>query len=213
MAANAKGGKCILFDQQHGHALFAIDAGNDRKNFFHHLGSQAQRRLIQQNQTGLTDQSPGDGQHLLFAARQIPCSLLPPFGQTGEILKQSIKCGLGSPHPTLQGQGGGDQIFFHREVFENMATFAHVGNATACDQVGCHPIELRVRSPNLTTAHLAFFKRQQARHRFERGGLARAVRAQQCHHGTFGHLQGKAAQHLYGVVVHHLNVFDAQCGV
>ena len=94
-----------------------------------------------------------------------------------------------------------------------MAAFAHMGNTTARDQVRRHAIQRCVGRPNFATAHLALFQGQQTRHRFERGRFASPIRAQQRHHGTLGHMQGQAAQHLDGVVVNHLDVFDAQCGV
>jgi hypothetical protein len=64
--------------------------------------------------------------------------------------------------------------------------------------------------PDVACADRAVLQRQQPGHRLERGGLARAVRAEQRHDAALRYLERETAQDLDGVVVDHLQVLDGK---
>ena len=86
---------------------------------------------------------------------------------------------VGLPPAALERVAGGDQVFLDREVLEHMAAFAHMGDAAPRQQVRWHLVDGLAQVADRAGAQLADLQRQQAGDRLQRGGLARAVAAQE----------------------------------
>src|SRR5215211_7384665 len=76
----------VLFHQQHGDALFAVQLTEAAEEILHDDGREAERRLVEQQQARPAHQRPSDRQHLLLATAQASRQLRAPLGQAGEDL-------------------------------------------------------------------------------------------------------------------------------
>src|SRR5216683_2345481 len=74
----------VLLHQQDRHALL-VQHLDDLADLRDHARHQSFRRLVQQDDLGLEHHRPGDGQHLLLAARQRAAGLAAPLGQHREV--------------------------------------------------------------------------------------------------------------------------------
>jgi acyl-CoA reductase-like NAD-dependent aldehyde dehydrogenase len=108
------------------------------------------------------------------------------------------------------GVRAGQQVFLDGEVGEAVAAFHHLHHA-ALHQVGRGEV-LDALAAQLDAAlgDLAALALEQVGHGAQRGGLARAVAAQDGHDAAFGHLQRHALEHQDHVVVDDLDAVDVE---
>ncbi len=143
---------------------------------------ETQRRLIEQQQARPSDQRPGDGQHLLFAAAQRPAELVAPRrhpGQPGVDLLDvaAVVARIRRPRGNCR-----EQVLVHRQAREDAPAFGHRENAEPGDGVGGK----RVDAPALER-NLAGTGPHQPGDEFQQRRFARAVRAQQAHGFPLAH--------------------------
>jgi hypothetical protein len=95
-------------------------------------------------------------------------------------------------------------------MLETVATLHHLDHA-APDQLGRQQRrDVVARELDRALGDLAALDPEQVGDRFQRGGLAGAVGAQERDHAAFGHAQRDAAQHQDDAVVDDLDVVDDQ---
>ena len=82
----------VLLDQQDRSTL-PLQLGDGLEDSFDHQGSQAQRRLVEQQQARPAHQGPADRQHLLLATRQGPARLPEALLQQREELEHHLEIG------------------------------------------------------------------------------------------------------------------------
>ncbi|MNT05401.1 hypothetical protein D3C72_1400200 [compost metagenome] len=126
----------VLLHQQHGGAAFGVDAGDDAEDVLGQLGREAERGFVQQNQFRLCDQRAANGQHLLFAARQVAGQALAPLMQARKVGVDQVKVRLGDLRAARKCIGGRHQVFFHRQVFKHAAAFHHMAQSLAHQLLG-----------------------------------------------------------------------------
>ncbi|CUI47771.1 Uncharacterised protein [Achromobacter xylosoxidans] len=199
----------VLLDQQHRHALLAVDARDDGKNGFHQHRRQPQRRLVQQHQLGLRDQRPPDRQHLLLTAGKIARQAAAAFVQPRKISVHQVEIGLGAG-PAAERVGRGHQVLLDRQILEHAPSFHHMRQPGAHQVLRPRPRGVAAVEQDAPARQLAILQVEQARHRLQRRRLTGAVAAQQGHDGAGRHRQRQAAQHLHRLVVDHLDVVDVQ---
>jgi hypothetical protein len=108
----------ILLDQQHRHPL-GVQHRDDLADLRDHPRHQALGRLVEQDDLGLEHHRPGDGEHLLLAARQRFAGLIAPFGQDREILVDLVQqLPLAHRADAMPIEAGGE-VFGDRQEPEN----------------------------------------------------------------------------------------------
>ena len=133
---------------------------------------QAQRRFIQQQQTGLAHQRTANGQHLLLAAGHGARALRRTFLQTRKELEHMLNA-IGNL-VLVQKETAHLQVFRHRQVLEDAAAFRRDGNAAAHDVVGGHLGDVLALEHNAAAAGTRV-----AAHGHQQRSLARAIAADQ----------------------------------
>ena len=206
---NAQRDMRVLLDEQHRHALLAVDALDDGEDVFHDEWREAQRGFVQQHQARLADQRAGDGQHLLFTAREIAGELLAPLLQARKVAVGLLGVDRAAAR---QRVARGNEVFFDREVGEDVPPLAHMRQSRAGQLVRHTAGDVVAEEADAACGDDAVLVGQHAACRLERAGLARAVAAQQGNDLAFGHLDRHAAQRLHAVVVDDLDVLDGQRG-
>ena len=83
----------VLLDQQDRHAR-RVQLADDREDLPHHCGASPRLGSSSSSRRGPAHQAPGDGQHLLFAAGEVPGQLVgaaPQAGEPGELASTSAR--------------------------------------------------------------------------------------------------------------------------
>ena len=101
------------------------------EDVLHDQRRQPERRLVEEQQLGSAHQRPGDGQHLLLAARQAAGSLGAALPQPGEHLEPALDVRRDLAVPADVGTG--QQVVLDRQVVERAPALRHVGHAGAHD--------------------------------------------------------------------------------
>lgn len=77
----AVGNAALMRDHDDGHALFAVELGEQLHHFLGSLGIERARRLVRQEDLGIGDQGAGDGHALLLSAGHLVGIVLRPGGE------------------------------------------------------------------------------------------------------------------------------------
>ncbi|MNV92028.1 hypothetical protein D3C71_1865780 [compost metagenome] len=83
----------VLLHQEQGQAV-GVDGAQRTEDLLHDDGRKTHRRFVQQQQARLGHQGPADGQHLLFAARQVAGDAGDPFFQAREQVEHVFQVGI-----------------------------------------------------------------------------------------------------------------------
>ena len=167
----------MLLHQQHPDPGVGDDPPNSSFNVLNNVGLNALGGLIQQQQLWLAKQRTGDGQLLLLTPTQIAAfarqKLLKDRKQLVNewidmaIPRQSTRHRL---HPQ-------EQVFFHRELGDDLATLRHITNPGPSPLMRCLTIQLRT-----VKRHGSGAGAQQTDQRFQQGGFAHTIAADQTNH-------------------------------
>src|SRR5690349_15719860 len=84
----------VLLDQKDCETVLGIERFDRIENLLDDQRRQAQRRLIQQQQSWPTHQRPRDCEHLLFAARKRSAALIQALAQTWEEREHAFEIAL-----------------------------------------------------------------------------------------------------------------------
>src|ERR687893_2969736 len=95
----------VLLDHQDGQALVAVEVAQPGEQLAGDEGSQAERRLVEQQQAGRGHHRPGEGEHLLLAAAHAAGLLRPALAQTGEHVVPALQV---APDLAVTAGGGPD---------------------------------------------------------------------------------------------------------
>ena len=97
--------KSVLFDQKHGDLFALVDLLDDGEDLLDQDGCEAEGWFVQQQEPGPAHQCPGDGQHLLLAARKRSATLVLAFLEDGkeavdplQIVVQVLRVADGGAH-------------------------------------------------------------------------------------------------------------------
>ena len=171
----------------------ATQACQAAPDFFANQRRQALGGLIEDQQAGIGGQGAANGEHLLFATRQLVAQMVLPLGQLRE---EGEDLGDSPWIASCMAIGGeGDEMLAHRQVGEDLATFRHQGDALAGDQVRAQPGESLSGKADLAGAC-----RHHAADGANRRGLAHAVSAQQGGDLTLLDAQIDVEQYLAGAI-------------
>jgi len=109
----------VLFHEENRHALL-VDLLDDVEDEFYKEWSQAEGGLVEQEKSRIGHESPGNGEHLLFAPRHGPPQLFGPFHEAGEELKTAVHVRLPVPFGTLD-KGAHTQVLEDGHFGENLS--------------------------------------------------------------------------------------------
>src|SRR4051794_38408082 len=130
----------ILLHQQDRHALFFVDAPDDREDFLHQNWREPERRLVQQQQCRPIHQCAADRQHLLFAAGELSGGLVDPFPQARKIAVHPFEI-LGDGLAIPARISAHHQVLAHAEKRKYLASLGHMTYAEPHDLVGFHSLD------------------------------------------------------------------------
>src|SRR5579883_3409554 len=157
----------ILVDDDRGNAGLA-DRANDRPDLFRDERRQALRRLVEDEEVGISHERAADGEHLLLAPRKLRAAMIEPLGQPWKGGDDAREIPIAPP--VAAGPRRHDEMLAHAQGREDAATLRHEGDAGAC-----HEMRLRSGHGAAVNPHLAAARRGEAQQRSEQGRLAHAV--------------------------------------
>src|SRR5579883_1278144 len=161
----------VLLAQEHGDRGGRAQAFERLRELLQHDGSQAQRRLVEDQKLRPHHQGARDRQHLLLAARQRARRLALPLLENREEIIEPVA--LLVAFRGLQMLAAEIEILLHRHVAEELARLGTLDDAAARDRRRAQAAEALI-----VPADLALM-RHEARDRVEKRRLAGAV---QTHH-------------------------------
>src|SRR2546421_7601243 len=162
----------VLLDQQDGGALL-IDVADDVEDLVDQDGGEAQRGLVEQQDTGSRHQAASDREHLLLATRKRATDLIQTLF---DARKQFEDMFLVPPNslPVLAGEGAEEQVVADGQAAEDPAPLRHVPDSQPHDLVRGDVGDVFPAKPYLTLC-----RRSQAGNGSERCRLTRPVAADQ----------------------------------
>ena len=165
----------VLFDHQHGETIVGVEIGEHSEDLAHDRRCEAERGLVAQQEPRPAHQRARDRQHLLLAAGQAAGRLPPSLAEDGEDGEPGCDV-LRDLRRRRHRIGAQSQVLLDGEVGEGAAPLRNVGDAEA-DAVGgaCRRDVDAVEKDRAARRNLA-------RQRPQRRGLAGAVGAEQRHH-------------------------------
>ncbi len=178
----------VLLDQQHGETVLLVEPLDELEQLLGDQWGETEARLVAQQQLRPAHQRPGDGQHLLLAARQRARLLGTPIGEPRERLVPQGEIHVDLAVATHVGAGA--QVVLDREIGERAAALGHLGDAEAHDRIGRALDDALPHELDRTLA------RDHARHGAHRRGLAGTVGAEDHRHLALLHLEIDLVQHL-----------------
>src|ERR1700730_18227569 len=118
----------VLLDDEHRHALVALHARERFEDLLDHERSEAERRLVEQQQLRPPHHRAAERQHLLLTAGERPSLLVAPLFQPGEEREDTLRVLLdvGAPHI-----GAEAQVLPHRKLAEGAAALRNVRDPRA----------------------------------------------------------------------------------
>lgn len=157
----------VLLHQDDRHAALVHQRADGAAQFLHDDGGQPFHRFVQQQQGRIGHQRAGDGDHLLFAARQLVAQIAAALfeARKGPVDPRDIP-GARPRH--------GSQVLLHRQRREHPALLRHPAQAGPRAPVRRHPGDVRA-----APADAAAMQAREAHQRGQQRGLADAVAAQQ----------------------------------
>src|SRR5215831_14346043 len=199
----------VLLDQQYGHLGVAIEARNNVKNFLHQHWSQPQRGFIEEHELWARHQGAADRQHLLLPAREIPGLERAACRQGREVLVDEFDVPA-DVEDMLAGMRPHHEIFFGAQVFEDLSSLWHQGDAHFDDRGWRPVVQTLAIELHDTLGDLAPLGRQQPGNGLQRGRLAGAVGPEEGHHAPLGHLQREPLDHQDDIAIDDLDIFQRQ---
>jgi len=167
----------VLLDDQHGEAVLAIECADGVKDLPCDERREAERGLVQHQETGAAHQRAADGQHLLLAAGQRAAALRDTFLEAGKQREDTFETGIALGVGAL---GGGvrahAQVFSHGHARENAPSFGRLRDTQPGDVMGRLKGDVAAVERDGSGARAG-----PAEHRHHECGLARAVGSDQRH--------------------------------
>src|SRR5262249_17303141 len=143
----------------------------DAHQLLHDQRREALEGLVQQDDLGVADQRPRDGEHLLLAAREVRAAAAAPRLQAREHAVDALE-----RPPGPGGEAGEHQVLLDVEAAEDAPLLVHQLYARARDVVTLAAGELDAVQLDRARA-----RRHHAHQALQRGALARAVAPEQGH--------------------------------
>ena len=137
-----------MLDDHGGDALF-LDQVQGLFDFVHDHGGQPLVRFVQQQHFDVAGKGAGDGQHLLFAARQGDALLLAALFQAGEQFVKAFQ------RPADRFNDLGQlQVFLDRQAGDDAPVLGHQRTAGLRCLIGAHFVQRLVIQPDFAVGHL-----------------------------------------------------------
>ena len=169
----------VLLDEQHRRQL--RDALEGERHLGHEQRRQPLRRLVDEQQAVVVEESTADREHLLLPARERSCRLLAPRPQLGKQVVDEVVARLGVALREAQ-------VLVDRERGEDVAILGDVSDAESDDPVRAHARDVVARqlerAPALDEPHQGAQGRR----------LADAVAAEQRRHAAVRDVERDALQ-------------------
>ena len=178
----------ILFDDQHGQPLLAIQGADEAAELLHDARLHPVAGLVQQQQVRLVDERARDGEHRLLAAAQGPPPLREPLAEKGEVPEHRLEI---ERTPALVDEPSHAQIVAHRHVGKDAAPLGHV-----TDPEAGAPERAQTRYVASLVLDAAAARGQQADQRLHEGRLADPVSPQHAHHLARLDREPESLQHI-----------------
>ena len=190
-----EGGGGRLLDEEAGRALLGVEALDRLEQRQDHLRRQPERKLVDEDDLRLRQQSPADDEHLLLPAREPARLLAAALLQAGEDVEDRAEAVVGALPAGALGVGAHEQVLLDGHRREDAPALGHERQTLADDLLGGD----RQRFP--VEAHFARV-RQQAGDGVERRRLARAVRPDERHDLPGADVEVEPVEHLGRAVGH-----------
>ena len=141
----------VLLNDEEAHALVAIDPAKRAKDFRHHQRGQAERRLVEHQETRAHEQRARDRQHLLLAARQRTRLLAAPFGEPRKEAEHAIEI---RPEvlPIGAHMSPEAEILLDREIDKRAAPVRHVRDSKTRDVLRRQRADRAAAKPDVARA-------------------------------------------------------------
>ena len=184
--------RVLLHEQYRGAVL--VQAADYIEYLLHKDGREAHGGLVEHQQLGAAHQRAADGEHLLFAAgeraRHLAAALLQARELREHFFQVLVHAGAAA------GIGAHLQILLYGHLQEDAPALRHLGQAALHDLVRRQAADVLAQE-----LHRAGARAQQAGYGLQRGGLARAVGADERHHLAPVHVEGDALDGVDGAVI------------
>ena len=203
----------VLLGQQERIAFVFVQGFHNAEDLFHQLWRQPHGRLVQKDRFRTAHQRAANRDHLLFPARRIARLGSAALLETRKIGIDHFQIPVDIRRGTAACICAGQKIFFDGEVLKAMPPFHHLDH-TGLDHIGrITPLGALAPVGDAALGHFAPLRMQQVGDGLERGGLARAIAAQQRGDTPLGNAQAHAFQDEDHVIVDHLDIVDLQNGL
>jgi hypothetical protein len=194
-----------LLDEDDGGPV-GVDPANDGHETLDGDGGQSQGELVDHEQARRRHHDPGQGQHLLLAARQGARRLVEAGLELGEQVDGFVDGGRRPGALTTEGVLPDPQVLPHGQTGEGHLPPHQQGHALVDDLLG-----LEVRAVGAEDTDDPPVGMVEPRHGPQQRALAGAVGPEQGHDLAFGHLEVDIEEHLLGPV-EEVEVVDLQGG-
>src|SRR5690625_2404189 len=173
--SDGQGDVGVLFDHEHADAL-VVHLFDDLEDAFDEQGREAHRWFVHQDELRAAHQGAAHGEHLLFPAGHGAAHLVEAFRQAREQFEHVIEVLL-QLRAVLTQVGAHLQVLFHGQAREDAPVLRNDGHAAGAAFGGRHRV-----GPFAAEVHLAFAAADDAEDRFQGGGFAAGVAAEQADH-------------------------------
>lgn len=158
------------------------------EHLIHDLRSQAHGGLVEQHHARVAHQRAADGAHLLLAARGVGRLACAPGLEAREVVVDLLQIG-GNLALVGARVAAREQVLLDRQVGKAVAPFHDLYHATL-DEFGRREVgDLLALQCDAALGDFTAFTLEQIGDGTQRGGLARAIAAQQGHDALVRHLQ------------------------
>ena len=121
----------VLLDDEHGDLAFLGEAHEHFFELCDNEWGEALGGLVHHEQARIPQQRPGDGEHLLLAARKLGAAARAPLGE----LREGVVDAIDRPRRVGRVAGGKPQVLVHRKAAPDAASLRDVSDAEARDVV------------------------------------------------------------------------------
>src|ERR1035437_2415225 len=201
----------VLLHEENRGLLLLVDLLDDPEDLLHEHRSEAEARLVEEEQIRSRHQRPTDGEHLLLAAREIPRELVPAVLEPGEVVEHEVHVPLDA-RPIAPGVGAATEVLDDVEVLEDPTALHDLEDPHPDDLLGVLAVDLLAHELDGPLGHLALLALEEPGDGLEGRGLPGSVRAEE--RGDLS-LLARARQPFQDkdhVTVDDLDVVDGQHG-
>src|SRR5579884_2734345 len=204
-----KGDGGALLDEQNRDTEFIAESKQALRQLLRHARSKPERELVDQQEARSAHQCARNRQHLAFAAGQKAATSCAQLRQAREEMKSLFlkPSALGDTDGTRHGRS---KVLCHRQIRKNLLAFGNKHDTSARVLKRRCILDASTVKSDRPLGNLGVVDAKKSRNGAQRGGLSRAVRAEQ--RDNLPWLDGKtdSLNRGYHALVDHLDFLDLQ---